>query len=113
MRILSLLLLCFSLAFANVSYAHSLNLDCPMEKGTSMGTIDHATLSGCCNDAATAAKTGDACKANQVCSTPNLIIFPSIPSLDFVSTDMSLTLRSIPFVLSLAPTTPWRPPTLS
>lgn len=113
MRILSLILLCFSLAFANVSYAQSHNVDCPMAQGISMATMDYADMPDCCNDAETAAKSGESCKAEQGCSIPNLIIFPSIPSWNFVSAGMSSTLTNIPFEPNLAPNDLWRPPTLS
>lgn len=56
MRIVSLLLLCFSLAFANVSYAQNHEKNCPMEQDGSMSNMDHANMPDCCNDAETAAK---------------------------------------------------------
>ena len=113
MRIVSLLLLCFSLAFANVSYAQNHEKNCPMEQDGSMSNMDHANMPDCCNDAETAAKSGESCKAEQGCSIPNLIIFPSIPSWNFVSAGMSSTLTNIPFEPNLAPNDLWRPPTLS
>ena len=113
MRIVSLLLLCFSLAFANVSYAQSHEMNCPMEQGDSMSNMDHADMPDCCNDAATAAKTGESCKADQDCSISNIVMFFSVPSWNFVSTDRLLARASITFVPTLAPTDLWRPPTLS
>lgn len=113
MRIVSLLLLCFSLAFANVGYAQNHEKNCPMEQGGSMNNMDHADMPDCCNDAATAAKTGKSCKADQDCSISNVVILFSVPSWNFVSTDRRLARANIAFVPTLAPTDLWRPPTLS
>jgi hypothetical protein len=113
MRIVSLLLLCFSLAFANVSYAQNHEKNCPIEQDGSMSNMDHANMPDCCNDAETAAKTGKSCKADQDCSISNVVILFSVPSWNFVSTDRRLARASIPFVPTLAPTDLWRPPTLS
>lgn len=74
MRIVSLLLLCFSLAFANVSYAQNHEKNCPIEQDGSMSNMDHANMPDCCNDAETAAKTGKSCKADQDCSISNVVI---------------------------------------
>ena len=105
MRIVSLLLLCFSLAFANVSYAQNHEKNCPMEQDGSMSNMDHANMPDCCNDAETA--------ADQNCSISNVVILFSVPSWNSVSTDRRLARASIPFVPTLAPTGLWRPPTLS
>lgn len=113
MRIVSLLLLCFSLAFANVSYAQNHEKNCPIEQDGSMSNMDHANMPDCCNDAETAAKTGKSCKADQDCSISNVVILFSVPSWNFVSTDRRLARASIPFVPTLAPNDLWRPPTLS
>ena len=104
MRIVSLLLLCFSLAFANVSYAQNHEKNCPMEQDGSMSNMVHANMPDCCNDAETAAKTGKTC---------NVVLFFSVPSWNFVSTDRRLVRAGIPFVPILAPADLWRPPTLS
>ncbi len=113
MRIINLLFLCFALAFANASYAHSYETNCPMEKDGRMATMDHVGMPDCCNDAATAAKTGESCKAGQDCSISNVVMFFSDPSWNLVSTDRRLAPTNIPFVPTLAPTDLWRPPTLS
>lgn len=113
MRIINLLFLCFVLASANASYAHSYETNCPMEKDGSMATMDHADMPDCCNDAATAAQTGESCKADQDCSISNVVLFFSVPSWNFVSTDRRLARANIPFVPILAPNDLWRPPTLS
>lgn len=110
---MNLLLLCLSLAFANVSYAHSNETNCPMEQGGSMATMNHADMPDCCNDAATAAKTGESCKAGQDCSISNVVLFFSVPSWNLVSTDRRMAQASITFVPTSAPTDLWRPPTLS
>lgn len=113
MRVLNLLFICFTLAFANVSYAHSYEKNCPMEQDGSMATMDHADTPDCCNDAATAAKTGESCKADQDCSISNVVLFFSVPSWNHVSTDRLLAQATIPFVPTFTPTDLWRPPTLS
>ena len=113
MRIVSLILLCFSLAFANVSYAQNHEKSCPMEQDGSMSTMNHAEMPVCCNDAETAAKTGKACKAEQNCSISNVVILFSVPTWNFVSTDRRLARTPIQSLPNLAPTDLWRPPTLS
>jgi len=113
MRIINLFFLCFALAFANASYAHSYETNCPMEEDGSMATMDHADMPDCCNDAVMAAKTGQSCKADQDCSISNVVNLFSVPSWNFVFTDRRLARAGIPFVPTLAPTDLWRPPTLS
>ena len=113
MRIVHLLLLCLSLAFANGSYAQNHEENCPMQQDGSMATMNHADMPDCCNDAATAAKTGEFCKAEQDCSISNVVLLFSVPSWNFVSTDRRLVRAGIPFVPTLAPADLWRPPTLS
>jgi hypothetical protein len=113
MRIVNLLILCFALAFANVSYAQNHEKNCPMEQNGSMATMNHADMPDCCNDAETAAKTGEFCKADQDCSISNVVLFFSVSSWNFASTDRCLARASIAFVPTLAPTDLWRPPTLS
>lgn len=113
MRIFGLLLLCFSLAFANVSYAQSHEINCPMSQGDSMGPMVHADKSDCCNDFDSAAKTGDTCKSNKSCSSSQLVIFATTASWNLVSIHQDRALSSTPFMPYLAPTDLWRPPTLS
>ncbi|HSG93268.1 MAG TPA: hypothetical protein VK999_06090 [Methylotenera sp.] len=78
-----------------------------------MATMNHADMPDCCNDAETAAKTGESCKPGQDCSISNVVILFSVPSWNLVSTDRRFAQVRIKFVPSLAPTDLWRPPTLS
>jgi len=115
MRIVNLLFLCFSLAFVNVSYAHNFVKDCPMEQGSHSDSMQMtlAISADCCNDAATAAMTGEHCNPAQSChASPTVLIF-SVPSLSFTATDRDTEPSVTVAVPHLLPATLWRPPTLS
>lgn len=114
MRVVTLLFLCLSLALVNVGYAHSYNTSCPMENnGGGMGDMEHNISADCCNDAETAAKTGELCKADQNCSVSPLVIFSSAPTYSHISTIRNTALNIIPRVPDSSPSDLWRPPTLS
>lgn len=115
MRIVTLLFLCFSLAFVNVSYAQSYDKSCPMQHDSAMETMqmDPAMIADCCHDAGTTSITGKLCKTEQGCSVSTLVLFFPVPSLNFFTTD-----HNTPPVLSVSvpdssPADLWRPPTLS
>ncbi len=113
MRIVSLLLICFYLAFVNVSYAHSYASNCPMGQAEKMGAMEHTSMADCCNDADTFAKTGEPCKKAQSCSVSPLVIFFADPSWRFISIYRSAVIVTTTAVPTLAPNVLWRPPTLS
>ncbi|KKN38725.1 hypothetical protein LCGC14_0750560 [marine sediment metagenome] len=110
MRTISLIFLCITVAFANVSYAHAYNPPCPMKQSAYMNGMDD-----CCNDAETAKTTGNPCKTNQNCSaySPVVVVFFSSSSLRHIPTDESASLRSFFPLPSSIPVSVWRPPTIS
>lgn len=85
---------------------------CPMEQTMQMDNMaaDDAGP-GCCNDAATFAKTGKPCKTGQQCLTVGvfLVVTPQVASLPAPGS------RPIPaagfFVRTFDPSSVWRPPT--
>lgn len=114
MRVIRFLFLCFTIAFANVGYAHDYEAHCPMEQAAHMDGMDHSIAGAdCCNDAETAAKTGNPCKTYKNCSVSTLVIFSSSPSLKHFSIKVGSTLTGIPSLPASIPFSVWRPPTIS
>jgi hypothetical protein len=114
MRVLISIFLCLAVAFQGMAYAHAFELTCSMTQGHSEVAADHAVFSDdCCNDADTAAKTGQACKTGQSC-TPLGTFADALLEAKTPHPMASISqLTGVLFVPSADPSSIWRPPLLS
>lgn len=116
MRVLLALLLCFTLAFQGNVNAQAFSTPCPMghDGGPSASAHEMVQAEGdCCNDADTAAKTGQLCKTDMPCGTSSAFGLPSfhahVPSAQASAPVPALTAP----IAASDPSGVWRPPTLS
>ena len=82
-----------------------------MQQMAMMAVADAGAMPDCCNDAETAAKTGQPCKSGQPCQS--VAQFLSFPESDSVLQRLTSSVRfprlaDIPFTFDPAAT--WRPP---
>lgn len=113
MRRLFAILLCLGLGLQAVAAPNLQRAPCPMEEqmraASAAGDTQASDLPDCCQDLATYAATGKACKAQLDCSIA-AVILPS--QANHSRTPGSAELPSgLPPLLSAAPVAgPWRPP---
>jgi hypothetical protein len=118
MRLLLSLLLCGVLAFSGQASASLRQAPCPMSQGgpavqtAAMDDVADALSEDCCNDDATAAKTGQHCKVELACAVAAAL--PTSPAgLPELLPGTELRVATLaPDWLSWAPAGVWRPPTL-
>jgi hypothetical protein len=115
MRIVKILFICFSLAFANVGYAYNFDTDCPMQQQVEPSHVQHISMDDCCNDVDFARATGEVCKSGQSCgfSASPLVVLSSSPSWNTASLSKRSELALIELVPDSSPSDLWRPPTFS
>ncbi|MBT9567973.1 MAG: hypothetical protein IV085_06715 [Thiobacillus sp.] len=85
---------------------------CPMELEAMGFSADMSTMHDCCNDADTAAKTGQPCKTVQPCPSPGQ--FLPFAEIEVLPQERAATLRFPPLAetpFSFDPAATWRPPT--
>lgn len=116
-RLFLLTLLCLALPLQGMAGVRMAASPCPMEQEMMAMSTDQQDMAAmdhdCCNDAATAAKTGKMCKTSQDCqvSVQYLVIpqfsiaLPSADSAHYPSIALS--------VQSFDASSVWRPPTRS
>lgn len=118
-RLFLLTLLCLAIPLQGVAGARMLSEPCPMEQSDHMAhmqgsDMDQQTASmaghDCCNDADTAAKTGQMCKTGEHC--PFSVQYPpSVASSLFLPVEQSTLFPSLVLtVRSFDATSVWRPP---
>jgi hypothetical protein len=81
MRVFVAWLLCFVVALQGGVSAHALSNPCPMEQGMGQAVSadgDVLAADDCCNDAETAAKTGQPCKADMPCNPFGAFAVPPV-----------------------------------
>ena len=84
-----------------------------MKASAAISVDQNADHHGCCNDAATVAKTGQLCKAGHECS-PTLGYMLAPTHCQFVVTSDARQRQTIPIPRHTSPPSAvWRPPTLS
>lgn len=113
-RLRLILFVCLSLVIPLQGLAQftQLQAPCPMKQGMDNPTADTGSLHDCCNDAETAAKTGQPCKTAQPCSTSGQFMPFSAPE-DWYQPPAD-AVRYPHLADSLFPYDPadlWRPPT--
>jgi hypothetical protein len=115
MRIVKILFLCFSLAFASVGYAYNFDTDCPMQQQVETSNVEHTNMDDCCNDVDFARATGEVCKSGQSCgfSASPLVVISSSPSWNTAPLSKSSEPASIELVPDSSPSDLWRPPTFN
>lgn len=125
------LLLCFSVAFQGTVGARAFPTPCPMEHGAapvalspSESTPSESTRSqspqhsneavpDCCNDADTAATTGELCKTDSPCGPSSACVLPSVPADVYVARDTNPVRALTASIAAFDPSSVWRPPSLS
>lgn len=131
MKLWLMLLLCFAIPLQGMASVRASHSPCAMEAGldresvtgasATSGTLDDqatpaadsasdSQVDDCCNDAETAAKSGQPCKTGQECSAP---AFPLAGATRVLAlTRSSTTVPDSPAVLGQSgpPATVWRPP---
>jgi hypothetical protein len=111
-------LLCLTVAFQGIAYAHALNNPCPMaQTGIAMAMDENNAannaIGDCCNDADVATKTGKLCKTGQDCSvSAHCVIASHSPSKLPVALS-SFVPATQQFMPSFDPSGVWRPPSFS
>ncbi len=116
MRFFIALLLCLTIPLQGWAAGAGVLAPCPMGDMVAMqadvaseAMADHGD---CCNDAATAALTGELCKTGQECQAPTgWLTAPSQPVVQAQPTSV-LLVTAAPTPPRGAPASVWRPPTL-
>lgn len=116
MRLLIAVLLCLAIPLQGWAMRAVVQPPCPMGEMATTQTTESseamANLGDCCNDAATAAFTGQHCKTGQECQVPAGWLAPSaLPVVQAQPTSVSLV-TDTPTPPHGAPASVWRPPTL-
>ena len=84
---------------------------CPMALGVMDMTADMGLMHDCCNDAETAAKTGQPCKTVQPCPSPGQFLpFASIEVLPLERATSVRFPHLADTLFSFDPAATWRPP---
>ena len=117
MRKLLTLLLSFALALPASATMSALPQPCPMHDMTSLSTADEADMgmdevaTDCCNDLATALRTGKTCKPGLECGGMASMAMPMPPPLFLSTTRVEPTIwfQTAPPPARLSAI--WRPPT--
>lgn len=110
-RLISIIL-CLILALQSNLYAFAESA-CPMDNRSTVVSDDDTeqkVADNCCNDAETAAQTGQLCKPDVPCSVSGLYF---VPSLSLFVPPMKNTSQPLTYSLSPEPSffaTVWRPP---
>lgn len=108
MRALLVFWICFAFAFHGAAETRTFEPTCSMQRDMALAMADAA--GDCCNDAETAASTGQLCKTGQVCPSPSvpcvtgLVLSAPTPGASAPPTG------SLAFALSTDPSGVWRPP---
>ena len=114
MRTFISLLLCLAVAFQGLAYAHTFEQLCAMEQGMQVIVMDHsAAISDCCNDADTAAKTGQTCKTAQSCAPLGTFADALLDAKNIRPLAVVPQLAGVLFMPSADQSSIWRPPLLS
>ncbi len=115
MRAFGLLLLCVALALQGVAQARGVKQPCPMEQSGHAIAVDvavDAQQPDCCNDAATAAKTGQPCKTGAECQSASACLLVAGTQYALrVAAPQPLRIVE-PLAPADTPTSVWRPPAL-
>jgi hypothetical protein len=116
MRYFWALLLSFTIPLQGFgsSYALAQQKPCPMEQAVAQQVFDDmGSAHDCCNDADTAAQTGDPCKPSQDCQLSQTSGLP--PGLELPVSPATSALAAPPpgRLPSFDPSSVWRPPTRS
>lgn len=113
MRVFVAWLLCFVVALQGSMSAHALPNPCPMQQGMGQAVSangDVLAADDCCNDAETAAKTGQPCKVDMPCNPLGAFAVPSGHArLSPTQSSSPLPAPAAP-AASSDPTDIWRPP---
>ena len=116
-RVLAIFLsvLCIALPLRAVASVGTPDMPCPHMQGmdTDTGSEAQSQQHDCCNDAATAAQTGQLCKSGHDCSTPVAYVLPQ-PAMHLVIATERVQISVVtPHRLTDPPDAVWRPPALS
>ncbi len=117
MRKLLTLMLSLALALPASATMGALPQPCPMHEMTSMSSADEADMGmeeaaiDCCNDLATALRTGKTCKTGLECGGMASMALPMLPNLSLVTphVEPAIWFQTTPPPARLS--TIWRPPT--
>jgi hypothetical protein len=105
--------LCIALPLQASATTTATGKHCPhMQDMAALSPADSNNHPDCCNDAATASKTGQLCKTGQECSPPVTYMLP--PTIVLLALTSEVTqLAAIPVRTHTGPPSAvWRPPTL-
>lgn len=118
MRKLLTLMLSLALALPASASMGALPQPCPMHDMTSMSAADEADMDmgkeeaaiDCCNDLATALRTGKTCKTGLECGGMASMALPMLPTLSLVTTHVepAIWFQTTPPPVRLSAI--WRPP---
>ena len=117
MRKLLTLMLSLALALPASATMGALPQPCPMHEMTSMSSADEADMGmeeaaiDCCNDLATALRTGKTCKTGLECGGMASMALPMLPTLSLVTphVEPAIGFQTTPPPARLSAI--WRPPT--
>lgn len=113
MRLIMATLMCISLLFQSTVSAHAYTQHCPMDDSGTVMTPGAGHSHDCCNDAETAAKTGNRCKTGQDCQVVHPLMLPATVTLSPAPAAPLLIPTAEHRFPSSDPTGVWRPPTQS
>lgn len=117
MRKMLTLLLSLTLALPASAKLNALPQPCPSHDMTSLSAADGTELgmedaaTDCCNDLATALRTGKTCKTGLECAGVAGIALPMLPTVSFAASPVEPAIRFQTTPLPARLSAIWRPPT--
>ena len=111
MRALLVFWMCLAFTFQGLAGTRIFEPTCPMQPDMASVMTMADARGDCCNDAETAASTGQLCKIGQVCPSPFATGITGLSLASSATAASAPDATALAFALSTDPSGVWRPPT--